>query len=195
MMRKDWKQFLPFYFYTPVAVGLGVGAVMSEARTVSSILLLCAIGFVSWGFVEYGLHRFAFHYEAQSERGRELVYAMHLSHHEDPKDVAQLFASLRMSVPIAALYCLLAWAITGSWQAMSFLFTGLAAGYFSYEFLHYQAHHRAPRSRLFRYLKKYHMLHHHQTPDLRFGVTSPFIDYLFGTYRPVNKPSSWKMGH
>ena len=191
MMSKALKQFLPFYFYTLVAVGLGVAATASsEARPVSGVLLLLVIGFFSWGLVEYVLHRFAFHFEARSEKGRELIYAMHLSHHEDPKALDQLFASLRMSLPFAVIYALLAWAVTWSWQSASYLFIGLVAGYFSYEFLHYQAHHRAPRSRVFRYLKKYHMLHHHQTPDLRFGVTSPFVDYLFGTFRSVGKPAS-----
>ena len=191
MTRKDLKQFVPFYFYTLVAAGLGVAAASSgEARPLSSVLLLLVVGYLSWGLVEYVLHRFAFHYEARSERGRELIYAMHLSHHDDPKALDQLFASLTMSLPFAVAYALLAWAITWSWQSMSYLFVGLVAGYFSYEFLHYQAHHRAPRSRVFRYLKKYHMLHHHQTPGLRFGVTSPFVDYLFGTFRSVGKPQS-----
>ena len=70
---------------------------------------------------------------------------------------------------------------------MAYLFIGLIGGYFGYEWLHYQAHHGASRLRLLRYLKKYHLLHHHQTPDLRFGVTSPIVDYLFGTYQPVGK--------
>jgi sterol desaturase/sphingolipid hydroxylase (fatty acid hydroxylase superfamily) len=37
--------------------------------------------------------------------------------------------------------------------------------------------------RLLRYLRRYHLLHHYKTPDLRFGVTSPLFDLLFGTFR------------
>ena len=189
MTKKDWKQFVPFYFYTPLAVGLGVAAIMSEARSFASILLLCFTGVVTWGLTEYWLHRLVFHFDAQSERGRELVYAMHLSHHAQPKALDDLFTSLRLSLPIALCYCALAWAVTRSWQAMVYIFVGLIAGYFSYEFLHYRAHHHRPRFRLFRYLKKYHMLHHHQTAALRFGVTSPVFDYLFGTFQATQSKS------
>ena len=190
MTIKDWKQFTPFYFYMAAAICLGAAAAMSEKRSLLSVLLLLTSGFLSWGLVEYVLHRFIFHYDARSERSRRFVYAAHLSHHENPRSLERLFASLRLSVPIALIYYLLAWALLGSWQATAYLFTGLIAGYFSYELLHFQAHHRAPRLRLFRYLKKYHLLHHHQTSDQRFGVTSPFVDYLFGTFQPMSKHST-----
>lgn len=187
MTRKVWKQFTPFYFYTLLALGLGVTAMISETRSFTSILSLCLAGVVTWGLLEYWLHRLVFHFDAQSEKGRNFVYEMHLSHHANPKAMDDLFASLRLSLPIALCYCSLAWALMRSWQATVYLFIGLMAGYFSYEFLHYQAHHRAPRLRVFRYLKKYHLLHHHQTSALRFGVTSPVFDYLFGTFQSTHR--------
>jgi sterol desaturase/sphingolipid hydroxylase (fatty acid hydroxylase superfamily) len=184
----SWKQFTPFYFYTAVAVSLGGAALMGDnRRTFSAILLLFVCGILSWALVEYVLHRFVFHYRSHDEAPERFVSTSHQSHHDNPQAVEQLFASLKLSVPVALCYCLLAWAILGSWRAMSYLFIGLIAGYFSYEFLHYRAHHSRPRLRLFKYLRKYHLLHHHQTPDLRFGVTSPVIDYLCGTFRPVRK--------
>jgi sterol desaturase/sphingolipid hydroxylase (fatty acid hydroxylase superfamily) len=30
-------------------------------------------------------------------------------------------------------------------------------------------------------LKRYHMQHHFKTPDLRYGVSSPIWDVVFGT--------------
>src|SRR5260370_41382229 len=170
-----------------VGMGLGGGAKISETGSLTSLLFLCLTGVVTWGLVEYGLHRLVFHFDAQSEKGRSFVYAMHLSHHANPKTMDELFTSLRLSLPIALCYCLLAWALLRSWQAMVYLFIGLMAGYFSYEFLHYQAHHRAPPLRMFRYLKKYHLLHHHKTPDLRLGVTTPVFDYLFGTFQSTHR--------
>jgi len=190
MNRKVWKQFTPFFFYTLLAVGLGVAATISETRSLTSISFLCLTGILTWGLIEYGLHRLVFHFEAQSEKGRRFVYATHLSHHANPKTMDDLFTGLRLSLPIALCYCLLAWAVMRSWQAMVYLFLGLMVGYFSYEFLHFQAHHRAPRLRLFRYLKKYHLLHHHKTPSLRFGVTSPVFDYLFGTFQSPHRNNS-----
>lgn len=187
MTRKVWKQFTPFYFYTLLALGLGVAATLSETRSLTSIFGLFLTGVLTWGLIEYCLHRLVFHFDAQSEKGRNFVYAMHLNHHANPKTMDDLFASLRLSLPLAVCYWSLAWAVTRSWQAVVYLFIGLTAGYFSYEFLHYQAHHRAPRLRVLRYLKKYHLLHHHQTSALRFGVTSPVFDYLFGTFQSTHQ--------
>jgi len=187
MTWNDWKQFTPFYFYAPLSLGLGAAAMMSETRSLTSILLLFLTGLLTWGLIEYWLHRLVFHFDAQSEKGRDFVYAMHLSHHANPKSMDDLFTSLRFSFPIALCYCLVAWALMRSWQAMAYLFIGLMAGYFSYEFVHYQSHHRAPRLRVFRYLKKYHLLHHHRTSALRFGVTSPVFDYLFGTFQSAHQ--------
>lgn len=187
MNRKVWKQLTPFYFYILLNLFLGTAAMTSETRLVTSILFLFLTGVLTWGLIEYCLHRLVFHFDAQSEKGRQLVYGMHLSHHTDPKNMDDLFASLRLSLPLALFYCLLAWAALRSWQAVVYLFMGLTAGYFYYEFLHYQAHHLSPRLGVFRYLKKYHLLHHHQSSALRFGVTSPLFDYLFGTFRSAHQ--------
>ena len=185
MSVKGWRQFTPFYFYSAAALGLGAAA--AGAGLSGGTLLLLVAGLLSWGLVEYSLHRFIFHYDARSEFGRKLVYAAHLSHHEDPGATDRLFTSLRMSAPIAAAYWLLAWAATGSWRTASYLFVGLVAGYFYYEWMHFQSHHGRPHSRLFRYLRRYHLMHHHRTPGLRFGVTSPLFDLAFGTFRPAGK--------
>lgn len=175
----------PLYFYTAVVLCLLV-VTRSEALSWGASLVFLTLGLLSWGFIEYVLHRFAFHYNARSEFGKKLVYAAHLSHHETPGSTDRLFSSLLISAPVATAYLLLARITTGSWRAASFLFTGLVVGYFYYEWLHFRSHHSKARLRLFRYLKKYHLLHHHQTPELRFGVTSPLFDIIFGTFRPVS---------
>jgi len=183
---KAWRQFAPLYFYTGVSLCLGLLAA-SEGFSKPTVLLLLAAGLLSWGFIEYGLHRFIFHYHARSRFGRQLLYHAHLSHHENPKARDRIFASLFLSTPIAGAYWLLSWVATGSWAAACWLFIGMAAGYFSYEWLHFQCHHGRSRLRLMRYLRKYHLLHHYKTPELRFGVTSPLFDLVFGTFRPALK--------
>ena len=189
MSVRGLRQFIPLYFYTGVALCLSFGAARAGFSG-GSIVLLLASGFLSWGLIEYGLHRFIFHYDARSRLGRKLLYHAHLSHHENPTATNRIFASLFLSTPIAAAYWLLAWAATGSWAAASWLFIGMAAGYFCYEWLHFQCHHGRSRLLVIRYLRKYHLLHHHKTPELRFGVTSPLFDLVFGTFRPVVKRTS-----
>lgn len=182
-----WKHLRPVYVYTALVVCL-IAVTHGEGFSFGHHVLLIAVGVLSWTLIEYALHRFAFHYSARSDFGRKLVYAAHLSHHENPRATNRLFSSLLLSLPIALAYLLLAWVATGSLHAASYLFTGLTSGYFCYEWLHFQAHHRRPRLRLCRYLRKYHLLHHYQTPGLRFGVTSPMFDVILGTFRPVRKP-------
>ena len=186
MTIKGWRQFTPLYFYTTVALCLGFLAARAKLPRSNTIILL-AVGLLSWGLIEYGLHRFIFHYHARSRLGVKLLYQVHLSHHEDPEAINRLFASLLLSMPIASTYWLLAWAVTGSWAAASYLFIGMASGYFYYEWLHFQCHHRTSRLRFLKYLRKYHLLHHYKTPELRFGVTSPLFDLVFGTFRVMPK--------
>ncbi len=180
MSIKGWRKVAPFCFYTAVVALLLITAAKGPRMPKSTILILLVCGFLSWGLVEYVLHRFAFHFETIPN----FVNASHLAHHENPKAMSDLFASLKLSVPIAAAYWLLAWEFLGMWLAASYLFMGLVAGYFCYEWLHYQAHHGRSRLPLLRYLRKYHLLHHYRTPDRRFGVTSPVFDLLFGTFAP-----------
>jgi sterol desaturase/sphingolipid hydroxylase (fatty acid hydroxylase superfamily) len=184
MSIKDWRKLAPFYFYTAVVLLLAAAA-RGNGPSKSAILILFLFGFLSWGLVEYVLHRFVFHLDATPIFGRNFVYAAHLTHHENPKATDYLFANLQISLPIAMAYWLLAWAVLGTWRAASYLFIGLVAGYFCYEWLHFLAHHGRSRLPLFRYLRKYHLLHYYRTPDQRFGVTSPVFDLLFGTFRPV----------
>jgi len=178
----NWRKFTPLFIYTAVALCLGFVAA-SQGLSKSNTFLLLVSGFFSWSLIEYGLHRFVFHYHAKTRLGRKLLYQIHLSHHDDPTATNRIFASLFLSVPLAAAYWLLVWTITASWAATSYLFIGMSAGYFFYEWLHFQCHHGQSRLRILRYLRKYHLLHHYKTPELRFGVTSPLFDLMFGTFR------------
>jgi hypothetical protein len=189
MKSIHWKRFVPFIFYTALVIASSAAALASEDRPLWSTALLVAAGVLIWQPMEYCLHRFAFHFDAKSERGRKFVYDSHLVHHESPNTLDDIFANLSTSLPVASVYCLAAWAVTGSWQAAVWLFAGLIAGYFFYEWMHYQAHHRSPCFAFLRWMKKYHMLHHHKSMELRFGVTSPVMDLLFGTFGPVGKRS------
>jgi sterol desaturase/sphingolipid hydroxylase (fatty acid hydroxylase superfamily) len=60
-------------------------------------------------------------------------------------------------------------------------FAGFVAGYLTYDMTHYATHHFPMRRGIWKFLKRYHMLHHYKTPDRRFGVSSPLWDIVFGT--------------
>jgi sterol desaturase/sphingolipid hydroxylase (fatty acid hydroxylase superfamily) len=62
---------------------------------------------------------------------------------------------------------------------------GMLLGYAAYEWVHYSTHYRVARTRYGRYVRAWHLAHHHKSPRARFGVTSPFWDFVFGTYEAV----------
>jgi hypothetical protein len=181
-----WRKFLPLIFYIFVAPGL-IYLSRREGLATWAIPIYIVVGLLSWSLIEYLLHRFIFHHNAQTRLGRKLIYHAHMSHHENPEAHSKHLASMLLSAPIALGYWLLSWTVTQSLAAASYLFIGMSGGYFIYQWLHFYCHHRKSRVRVFRYLRRYHLLHHHQTPELRFGVTSPLFDVLFGTFRPVER--------
>jgi sterol desaturase/sphingolipid hydroxylase (fatty acid hydroxylase superfamily) len=182
------KRFTPLYFYAGVMLCLGLLSAWAGLFSWRTVPLL-TIGLFSWSLFEYVMHRFIFHYDARSRLGRRFLHHAHVSHHENPAAKSGLSSSLILGLPIGAVYWPFAWAVTGSWVAASWLFIGLAAGFFTYKWVHFQCHHRRSRLRLLRYLRHYHLLHHYKTPKLRFGVTSPLFDLVFGTFRaPLQRP-------
>ena len=181
------RRFTTSYFYAGVVLCLGLVAARAGLFSWRSIPLL-AVGLCSWSLFEYVMHRFIFHYDARSRLGRKFLYQAHISHHDNPTGKGQLSASLILGLPIGAVYWPLAWMVTGSWVAATWMFIGLAAGFFGYKWVHFQCHHRRSRLRLLRYLRHYHLLHHYKTPRLRFGVTSPLFDLVFGTFSAPSQP-------
>ena len=45
---------------------------------------------MTWTLTEYAVHRYLFHYPAQSEFGKRLVYLFHGIHHDQPDDATRL---------------------------------------------------------------------------------------------------------
>ena len=177
-----FQLYKPFIFYIAVLAVMQFAVVRSGASSLASAAGLFVAGLLTWGLYEYSVHRWVLHREPQTEGFNLPGNLTHLRHHADPNSLQRLNVQLSESVPVCVVYVLVAWALTGSWQAATHLFTGLIAGYFFYEYLDFQAHHGTSRGRLTRYFRKYHLQHHHYDATVRFGVTSPLFDYLFGTF-------------
>jgi sterol desaturase/sphingolipid hydroxylase (fatty acid hydroxylase superfamily) len=176
------RQLSPFVLYSSVMIALGISAVASGPPPALVIAALIVVGLISWGLYEYLVHRFVLHRDSGSKSFVLPGNEIHLRHHAHPQDLERLYVTLREGAPVSAAYALLMWLLLGRWQAMAFPYIGFHAGYFFYEWLDYQAHHGHPRSRLIRYLKKYHLQHHHVDGNRCYGVTSPLFDLLFGTF-------------
>jgi hypothetical protein len=179
--------YKPFVFYAAVVCAMNAAVLFGGAPPVASVAALLLTGLLSWGLIEYAIHRWVLHRLPRTGGFNLPGNLTHLTHHADPQSLQRLNVQLGESIPICVAYCLLAWAATGSWQSMTYLYTGLIAGYFFYEYLDFQAHHGTSRARFIQYFRKYHLQHHHCDAKARYGVTSPLFDFIFGTYQLERK--------
>ena len=105
----------------------------------------------------------------------------HGYHHEFPRDPYRLVAPPFMSWPLAL--------VIGTGYALGFgalwtpLFAGTVAGYLAYDWIHYYAHHARPKTRIGRFMQRYHLQHHYRDHDAHFGISCPLWDLVFGTYK------------
>lgn len=145
----------------------------------TSIVLVLA-GFLWWSLLEYLLHRFLFH------RKNRFFGRRHLQHHARVKERLLALAPWPSAVIGAVLHAGLLFAFLDRATAAP-LFVGFLGGYLLYEYVHYAVHYHRQRTPIGRWLRAYHMLHHHKTPKARYGVTSPVWDMVFGTYAPLER--------
>jgi sterol desaturase/sphingolipid hydroxylase (fatty acid hydroxylase superfamily) len=173
----------PIFWVGPVFIVTAVEVARAPARGWTALLLF-AMGWLAWSFLEYLLHRFVFHMGARTPPQRLRAFLLHGYHHEFPDDPMRLVAPPLMSWPIGVVIALILYALMGPprWLPM---FAGMSAGYLAYDWIHYYTHHFHPRRGIGKWLRSYHMLHHFQDRESRFGVSSPLWDVVFGTYRPV----------
>lgn len=177
--QKLWY-FQAYLFYPPVLLWLMTKATIAVGW--QHLIWTVSLGAVIWMFIEYILHRWVFH---QPEYGQwwSLLPWAHRTHHKHPRELSLIFAPVWFSLPISILVWLALSLIIGNSQIALLVLSGIWISYLWYEYVHYSAHCRQPKTRLMRYLKTYHLLHHHTNDPIWYGVTSPIIDHLFGTYQ------------
>lgn len=176
--------WLVLVVWIPIVVGLFVGAVTWRGLAVGPALGYAFAGLFAWTLMEYGLHRFLFHYRPRSAIGRRIHFLAHGIHHLDPWDATRLvfppLAGMIIATPIFLAFLL----VLQPGPAMAAM-SGLLAGYIVYDMTHYYTHHGRPRGRWGKYLKAYHLAHHHKHWTRMFGVSQPLWDIVFRTGRPA----------
>lgn len=151
----------------------------------SPLLLVVGLplGAALWTFMEYVLHRFAFH----EAKGKNYGSREHLRHHGSDDTVLEswylswagvLLVSLAL---IPFLGRLVSQPDLGSGVGIGYLF-----GYGFYDLIHWRAHRRPIANRYEARVRKHHFTHHFHAPLKNHGVTSPFWDHVFGTYVEVD---------
>jgi sterol desaturase/sphingolipid hydroxylase (fatty acid hydroxylase superfamily) len=144
-----------------------------------------AVGLFAWTLVEYVMHRYVFHFRPRTAWQERLSFLFHGVHHAQPMVKSRLVMPPALSIPLAAFWYGVLWVLVGlvlaAPQWIGPVFAGLILGYVAYDLTHYATHHFRVRGAALQFIRRYHLHHHTQTPDKRFGVTSPVWDIVFGT--------------
>lgn len=150
-----------------------------------SHLHVVALGLVIFFAAEYVTHRFQFHHPPVGPAWlRRLQRRLHYQHHEEPDRLDLLFLPLWYAIPVILIYAGFYLWLSGDWKVTQALLLGNLSGLLYYEYVHYIAHLPVtPGTRWGRYMKKYHLWHHYKNEHYWYGVTNPFGDMLFGTYK------------
>lgn len=143
-----------------------------EPMSALQLLIWTIVGYCLWTFLEYWLHRVAYHV------GNTPFVVGHELHHEKPKAL--------LGVPYyltAALYIPLSWGLS-TVLPMGPTSTALGAcwaGYIFYCAVHHSSHHWLLKNSLMKGLRGHHLQHHFHW-DKNFGMVTSFWDKVFGTH-------------
>lgn len=165
--------------YTPVFILMPYYSIHKLGMNGLNVFLLNIAGIFFWSLTEYILHRFAFHYEAESASGKRISYIMHGNHHEFPRDKQRLFMPPVPSIILSSSIFLILYLILGE-NAFPF-FPGFMLGYLLYGTMHYAIHAWNPPFKWMKGLWRNHHLHHYKDDHKGFGVSSTLWDHVFGT--------------
>ena len=188
LFRNDFLEALthvhplvPLLFWSPIAAYLLWRSLAVHGLPAEGVLAIGVLGLFVWTLTEYCLHRFVFHYAARSRIGRYLVFMFHGVHHAAPRDRTRLVMPPAGGVIVmAVLYPIFRLAVPAPWIEPFCAF--FIVGYLIYDYIHYATHHFPMKPRLLHFLKVYHLQHHYGAQGLRYGVSSPLWDRVFGTY-------------
>ncbi|GAB3999437.1 sterol desaturase family protein [Spirosoma daeguense] len=149
--------------------------------TNSMIGLLFVVGLFSFTLFEYVLHRYLYHLAPSTPQRAKIQYTFHGVHHEYPKDKTRLAMPPALAVIVAAFFFGVFFLLMG--EAAYAFFPGFLVGYSGYLATHFIVHAYAPPKNIFKQLWINHSVHHYKNPESNYGVSSPFWDYVFGSFQ------------
>ena len=184
----------PFVAYVPLLSWVLYRSIVRPEPAPGGLAIagLVAAGVLTWTLTEYLLHRFVFHWVNETAWGKRVHFVLHGVHHDFPNDKDRLVMPLLTSGPLAIIFYTLFYVVCGGVKYAEPVYAGFALGYLCYDGTHYAVHHFKQSSRIGRFLKRHHMLHHHADHDGGFGVSSPLWDLVFRTMPQVKKLEATK---
>ena len=170
----------PFVAWIPIMGFMLFRSIHRHVLGAGETIGLFVAGVLIWSLAEYLLHRYVFHWANDSAFGRRVHFLLHGVHHDYPNDKDRLVMPLGASLPLGVLFYALYYFTVGPVLGEA-MYAGMALGYMAYDGTHYAVHHFKQRTRLGRFIRRHHMLHHHADHSGGFGVSSPLWDLIFRT--------------
>ncbi len=170
---------VPLIIFFSYSAALLYWSITHTSLSAVTTVLMFLLGLLAFTWVEYNVHRYAFHMGTDTERKAKLQYTMHGVHHEFPKDKTRLAMPPLLSITLATILLLVFRLILGD-LVFSFL-PGFLVGYAAYLSVHYMVHAFQPPKNFMKALWVNHGVHHYKNGEVVFGVSSPLWDYIYGT--------------
>lgn len=154
-------------------------------------LILAPLGALTWTFTEYWIHRALMHCIPDFSWGEKVHFWAHEIHHKWPNDPYRLVMPIPVSLMLFVLFFGFFYATIGNYVWA--FHAGFTLAYIMYDVIHFWVHHGKSQSRVFKALQKHHLSHHFSPKydDLRFAVSVPLWDRIFGT----NSPKTYTLTH
>ena len=157
------------------AVLAWLGAVWYSGPPIVAVFLVLG-GLLSWGLLEYLLHRWVLHGIFSAIRKE------HARHHGQPRAP---ISTPWLVVPACATLTCAALSVVMSPGAAALATFGIYVGYNYFAIVHHLLHHRPATLAKLRYFEGQVTIHelHHREPQVHFGISYSMWDRLFGTFR------------
>jgi len=171
---------IPLIMWAPFSVYLLYKAIIVKGLSLPQMMTWALVGLLVWTITEYAVHRYLFHFPAKSKFAKRMVFLFHGIHHDQPDDPTRLvMPPFPAVILMALLYGLFSLFIPAEFMEAFMAF--FVIGYLCYDYIHYATHHFPMTSTVGRYLRKYHLRHHHAKEASKYGVSNPLWDYILGT--------------
>lgn len=188
----EWFSRAPVWVVPLVWLPVAFFVSQQSHLSLASWTMYFAIGFFCATFVEYCLHRFVLHADDLLPDYPVVLlvhFLGHGLHHFVPHDPYRLvLPPLFLFLIMVVVWFLLSF-IVPNWDCQCSIVPGMLVEYVLYDVTHFVLHSKQQFlfllpsffHSLLQMRQDSHMYHHFNNKNLRFGVSSPFWDHVFGS--------------
>ena len=176
-----------------------VGIVFSETDYKYRMLFFIS-GMLLWVPIEYFVHKYVFHFKAETPFFISFHFMFHGIHHKTYSDPDRLVMPILISSGFTAtmviiLYLLFGFSVheNSGFSVGGTVLCGFGLSYTIYDIMHYLLHHKTSSIKKmlskvsptllqkYKNLHKHHMNHHFLNHERGYGVTNTIMDCIMGT--------------